>query len=157
MGLFPLFANLAGRRVLVVGGGEIAERKIRLLLAADALVRVVAPEISASVRQLASAFQIELRDGVYTEDCLNDVWFVVAATSSRGINQQVAQDAQIRRLLVNVVDDAELSSFQVPAIVDRSPLMIAISSGGSAPMIARWVRERIEGMFGSSLGRLAAF
>src|SRR5690606_14224120 len=60
-------------------------------------------------------------------------------------------------LLVNVVDDAELSSFQVPAIVDRSPLMIAISSGGSAPMIARWVRERIKGMFGSSLGRLAAF
>src|SRR5690606_32789632 len=76
---------------------------------------------------------------------------------SQSVNRQVASDAEARRLMVNVVDDAELSTFQVPAIVDRSPVVIAISSSGAAPMIARWVRERIEGMFGVSLGKLAAF
>ncbi|MCL2021607.1 MAG: SAM-dependent methyltransferase [Betaproteobacteria bacterium] len=154
MNLFPLFANLSQRCVLVVGGGEIAERKIRLLTAAGAQVRVVAPTFSDSVRRLENSGDVRLHEGAFDAIWLDNVWFVVAATDDREVNQTIAQLANERRLLVNVVDDAELSSCHIPAIIDRSPITIAISSSGAAPMIARWVRERIETMFDDSLGKL---
>lgn len=156
MKLFPLFANLSQRRVLVVGGGDIAERKIRLLLSAGACVRVLAPAFSDSVLRMQGCSGIELQQAEFAPHWLDDVWFVVAATNDKAVNRDIAAHAEQRRLLVNVVDDAELSSCHVPAIVDRSPVTIAISSAGSAPMIARWIRERIEAMFGDTVGKLAA-
>jgi len=156
MSLYPLFANLAGRRVLIIGGGEVATRKCQALLKAGAIVHVGSPVLNSTLQTLASAGSIVHLYGRYQTAWLDDAWLVVAATDDDETNRRVASDAQDRRILINVVDDAALSSFQVPAIVDRSPLMIAISSGGAAPMIARQVRERLESLLDQALGPLVS-
>jgi len=153
--LFPLFAQVSGRPVLVVGGGEVAARKVAALRRAGALVRVGAPALDARLRAWRDSGEIRHLEGKFHEQWLDDVWLVVAATDDAAVNRRVATAAQARRLWCNVVDDAQLSSFHVPAIVDRSPLLIAISSGGSAPMLARWVRERLERVLDGALGALA--
>ena len=166
MRYFPLFADLHGQRVLVVGGGEVAERKVRLLLEAGARVEVVAPDLTEWLQhRLTSRIGRERRGpGEDTVDWLAlefdpaqlaGTTLVVAATSDSAVNARVAATARERQVLVNVVDDADLSSFIVPAIVDRSPLVIAISSGGAAPVLARHVRERLESLLDESLGTLA--
>jgi len=156
MALYPLFADLAGREVLVVGGGEVAARKIAALLKADALVRlhahaVLHPDIDAAL----AAGRILRLGGDFDPAWLDAVWLVVAATDDPAFNAGLAAEAGRRRRLVNVVDDAVLSSFQVPAVVDRAPLVVAISSGGAAPMLARRVREQLETLLGPALGVLA--
>ncbi|WP_368641252.1 siroheme synthase CysG [Castellaniella ginsengisoli] len=156
MNHFPLFADLKGRTALVVGAGLVAERKIALLRAAGARVivnaRAAHPQVQARVQQ----GEIELRLGEFDPALLDEAWLAVAATNDREQNRRVADAAAARRLFCNVVDDPELSSVQVPAIVDRAPLTIAISSGGAAPVIARRLRERIESLFDPALGALAA-
>ncbi|WP_322996400.1 siroheme synthase CysG [Castellaniella sp.] len=153
---FPLFADLHGRTVLVVGAGVVADRKISLLLSAGAQVVVGAHAAHPQVQARALAGQIELRLAPFDPAWLDEAWLVIAATNDRALNQRIAQAAQARRLFCNVVDDAALSSAQVPAIVDRAPLTIAISSGGSAPVIARRLRERIETLLEPALGPLAS-
>lgn len=154
MKLFPLFADLQGRRVLVVGGGAVAERKVKSLLSCGARLTVGAPDASPELQQLHADGQIELILQAFEPDWLQGVWLVVAATDDRQLNRRIAELAEAQRLFINVVDDPELSSFQVPSIVDRSPLTIAISSAGSAPVLARRVRERIESLFDTTLGAL---
>jgi siroheme synthase-like protein len=156
MTLCPILADLKGRRVLVVGGGVVAERKVRSLLSAGAKAVVGAPRFEDELLELHRRGQITLLHGDFQEEWLEDAWLVVAATDDVIVNQRIAALCETRRLLVNVVDDPALSSFQVPSIVDRSPLVIAISSSGSAPMLARRLRERIESMFDHSLGALAS-
>ena len=156
MPMFPLFAQLSGRPVLVVGGGEVAQRKVLALLRAGAEVRVGAPRLNAQLMRWRSEARLQHLPGAFRAEWLDGVWLVVAATDDRGVNRRVAAACAARRLWVNVVDDVALSSFHVPAVVDRSPLLIAISSGGAAPMLARWVRARIESLFDASLGALAA-
>ena len=155
MRLFPLFADLKGRRVLVVGGGVVAERKVKSLLSSGALVTVGAPDATPLLHEYAQQKQIDLYLDSFQEDWLDKAWLAIAATDDRQLNRRIAELAHERRLLINVVDDPELSSFQVPSIVDRSPLTIAISSAGSAPVLARRLRERIESLFDQSLGSLA--
>jgi uroporphyrin-III C-methyltransferase/precorrin-2 dehydrogenase/sirohydrochlorin ferrochelatase len=155
MRYFPIFADLRGRRVLVVGGGDVAERKIRLLIAAEARVTVLAPQLTAWLEREAAAARVTALRQEFAGELPPGTFLVVAATSDRAVNAAVAAVADDRRVFVNVVDDAELSTFQVPAIVDRSPLVVAISSGGTAPVLARVVRERIESLLDSSYGRLA--
>ncbi|MCB1572690.1 MAG: uroporphyrinogen-III C-methyltransferase [Xanthomonadales bacterium] len=156
MSLYPLFANLVGRRVLVVGGGSVGERKVLALHRAGALVEVGAPRITSALVRLVESGQITHRNCLFEDNWLDEAWLVIAATGDRVVNRQIAASAEARRLFVNVVDDAELSTFQVPAVVDRSPLTIAISTAGAAPVLARLVRERIESLFDASLGPLAA-
>jgi uroporphyrin-III C-methyltransferase/precorrin-2 dehydrogenase/sirohydrochlorin ferrochelatase len=157
---FPLFADLRDRRVLVVGGGGVAERKVRLLLEAGAHVTVVAPEIRRPLPQMAGEGRGEgsltLRHEAFRPEHLDAVVLAIAATDDTAVNAQVAAAGRRWNVLVNVVDDVERSSFIVPAIVDRSPLVIAISSGGVAPVLARLVRERIEALIDGSFGSLAA-
>jgi len=174
MRYFPLFADLHGRRVLVVGGGVVAERKARLLLQAGARVAVVAPQLTGWLSERAGspepgasptlAGEAGPAPGADTmtwvadrfdESCLDGAILVVAATDDDGVNARVAAAARARNVLVNVVDSAEESSFIVPAVVDRSPLVIAISSGGVAPVLARHLRERIESIVDESFGALA--
>ncbi|ANN69424.1 siroheme synthase CysG [Bordetella bronchialis] len=155
MKLFPLFADLSQRLVLVVGGGAVAARKTQALLEAGARVRLGAPELNAELAALASEGRIEHIAGYFQDEWLDDAWLAVAATDDDGVNARVAAAAGVRRMLVNVVDDPALSSFQVPSIVDRSPLIVAISSSGVAPVLARRLRERIESMFDHALGPLA--
>ncbi len=153
--LFPLFADLAGREVLVVGGGEVAARKIEALLQAGARVRVHAHALNATLAQWLAQGRVQRLEGVFDPTWLDHVWLLVAATDDHAFNAQLAREAGSRRLLANVVDDAELSTFQIPAIVDRAPLLLAISSGGAAPMLARRLREQLETLLDHSLGEFA--
>ena len=156
MRLYPLFADLRGRRALVVGAGEVGTRKAEALLEAGAAVTVGAPQLDDTLRQWADQGRIGIKQGEFDPTWLDEVWLVVAAPDDREVNRRVADAAHSRRLFANVVDDPELSSFQVPSIVDRSPLVVAISSSGVAPVLARRLRERIESLFDHSLGPLAA-
>ncbi len=153
--LFPLFADLRGRRVLVVGGGAVARRKLEPLLAAGARVVVGAPWLAPSVMELFAEGRIEHLAGRFEPQWLEGAWLVVAATDDGEVNRAVAQAAQQRRVWANVVDDLELSSYQSPARIERGPLQIAISSGGGAPMLARHLREKLEAELDESLGALA--
>ncbi|TNJ33831.1 siroheme synthase CysG [Arenimonas terrae] len=154
--LYPLFADLRGRRVLVVGGGAVARRKIAPLLAAGANVVVGAPQLEPALDDLARVGKIEFLDGRFAPNWLDGAWLVVAATDDGAVNRAVAAEAQARRIWANVVDDLELSSYQSPARVERGPLQIAISSGGGAPMLARHLREKLETELDESLAGLAA-
>jgi len=155
MKLFPIFADLKGRLVLVVGGGAVAERKTLALLEATADVVVGAPALTPALAALAAQGRIRHLEGRFDPAWLDEVWLVVAATDDRAANAAVSDAAGARRIFTNVVDDPELSSFQVPSIVDRSPVIVAISSSGVAPVLARRIRERIESLFDHTLGQLA--
>jgi uroporphyrin-III C-methyltransferase/precorrin-2 dehydrogenase/sirohydrochlorin ferrochelatase len=152
-----LFADLRGRRVLVVGGGDVAERKVRMLLDTGARVAIVAGELTPWLEKRARAADGGLthRGTHFADTQLDDVVLAVAATDDRELNARVAAAAAARNRLANVVDDAELSSFIVPAIVDRSPVVIAVSTGGVAPVLARLIRERLESLVDESFGTLA--
>ena len=154
MQLYPLFADLRERHVLVVGGGDVAARKTAMLLKAGAKVTVGAPLLTPELREWAQQGRIAYRAGIYQPEWLDGMWLVIAATRSRPLNMRIASDGHARQRLVNVVDDATLSSFQVPALIDRSPLLVAISSNGAAPMLARRLRERIESLLDPAFGSL---
>lgn len=153
--LFPLFVDLRGRAVVVVGGGAIAARKIERLLAAGARVRVVAPDLHPGVSAFVDAKRVAHRVERFRPALLDGAWLAIAATDDDVVNRAVAHAASERRILVNVVDDAQLSSIQLPAVVERGDVQVAISSGGGAPMLARRLRERLESLLDESLGTLA--
>lgn len=155
MSLYPLFADLNGRDVLVVGGGEVAARKTRALLQAGARVSVGAPILNSELTRWVADRQVTHLPGHFRDSWLDGMWLVIAATSKHATNSRIAAAAEQRRMLANVVDTAALCSFHVPAIVDRSPLTIAISSAGAAPVLARRIRERLEAQLDPSLGGLA--
>lgn len=156
MRYFPIFADLRGRRVLIVGGGEVAARKVDLLLEAGAHVVVVAPALIDGLQGLAREGRIEWLAGRFEPVQLEGMVLAIAATGDAVVNAQVAAVGRERSLLVNVVDDADRSGFIVPSIVDRSPLVVAVSTGGAAPVLARLVREQIEALLDDSIGSLAA-
>lgn len=154
MQLYPLFADLTDRPVLVVGGGDVAARKTAMLLKARAKVTVGAPVLGPELREWVQQGRIAHLPGAYQSAWLDGVWLVIAATRSRPLNARIAAEGHALQRWVNVVDDPALSSFQVPALIDRSPLLVAISSGGAAPVLARRLRERIESLLDPALGSL---
>lgn len=156
MGYFPLFCRLQGKRCLLVGGGDVAERKARLLLAAGADLHVGALHFSPAFQQWAKRGELMLMPGAFNDAWLDACWLVVAATDDDAVNQQVAQAADARRIFCNLVDAPEQASAIMPSIIDRSPLMVAVSSGGCAPVLARLLREKIEAMLPQHLGQLAS-
>ena len=157
MRYFPLFLDLAGKPVLLVGGGEVAARKFALLKDAGATITVVAPALSAELRgELENGAFVHLARGFADAD-IEGMWLVVAATDDRAVNAAAAAAANAARIPCNVVDDRELSSFIMPAIIDRSPVQIAVSTGGTSPVLARLIRERLETLLDGSLGTLAEF
>lgn len=156
MPLFPLFADLVGREVLVVGGGDVAVRKIDALLAAGARVRVHAHALHPVLAGWLAEGRVQRLEGEFDPDWLATAWLLLVATDDAEFNAALAAQAEARHMFANVVDDARLSSFQVPAVIDRAPLQLAISSGGAAPMLARRLRERLEIELDPALGALAA-
>jgi uroporphyrin-III C-methyltransferase / precorrin-2 dehydrogenase / sirohydrochlorin ferrochelatase len=157
MRYFPLFLDLAGKPVLLVGGGEVAARKYALLKDAGAHITVVAPALGAELTtELTAGALVHHARGFETAD-VGGHWLVVAATDDRAVNAAAAAAAHAARIPCNVVDDRELSSFIMPAIIDRSPVQIAVSTGGTSPVLARLIRERLETLLDSSLGTLAEF
>ncbi|WP_454009140.1 siroheme synthase CysG [Aeromonas sp. Marseille-Q7275] len=157
MDYLPIFCRLDNKPVLLVGGGEVAERKARLLLDAGAQLTVVAPELDPELAELAANGSIEWLAGEFAPAQLAGKWLVVAATDRREVNALVYQSANQARIFANVVDDPTRSSFIMPSIIDRSPLMVAISSGGKAPVLARLLREKLEALLPQHLGAVAAF
>ena len=137
MDYLPAFHNVRGKLCLVVGGGEVATRKAGVLLEAGATVRVVAPEIEPDLARQPGVEPIVAR---FEPQHLEGAVMVIAATNDREVNRQVSELAQSHKLPVNVVDDPELCSFIMPAILDRSPLMVAFSSGGGSPVLTRMMR-----------------
>jgi uroporphyrin-III C-methyltransferase/precorrin-2 dehydrogenase/sirohydrochlorin ferrochelatase len=150
----PIFVNIKGKPCLVVGGGEVAKRKAGVLLEAGAKVCVVAPEIDP---ELANQKGIKPVVAYFDAKHLDGMVLVIAATNDREVNKQVSALAQNRSIPVNVVDDPELCSFIMPAILDRSPLMIAFSSGGASPVLTRMLRGKLETIIPQNYSRLAAF
>ncbi|QKJ15250.1 siroheme synthase CysG [Yersinia kristensenii] len=156
MDYLPLFADLKRRPVLVVGGGEVAARKIDLLHRAGAQVRVVAQTLSSELEQQYQDGRIHWLALDFLPAQLDEVFLVIAATNDTALNAAVFAAADKRHLLANVVDDQPRCSFIFPSIVDRSPLVVAISSAGQAPVLARILREKLEALLPSSLGEMAA-
>nr|WP_322940254.1 siroheme synthase CysG [Pseudomonas sp. s4] len=153
MQFLPLFHKLQDRPVLVVGGGEVALRKARLLAEAGACLRVVAPDVRRELQAMAGEQGVFLRG--YQSDDLQGVGLVIAATDDEPLNARISAEAQALGIPVNVVDAPALCSVIFPAIVDRSPLIVAVSSGGDAPVLARLIRAKIETWIPASYGQLA--
>ena len=155
MANFPAFLILKNRPCLVVGGGDIAARKCRQILKAGASVTIVAPELKKSFSELKQAHQIDHLEKTYDEDCLQGMHLVIAATDDVNINAKIAEQAISKNILVNVVDNPEKGTFIMPSVIDRNPVIIAISTGGASPVLARLLRARLETMIPSGYGRLA--
>ena len=155
MDFFPIFLNIKGRSCLVVGGGEVAARKVALLRQAGGEVMVVAPELGSTLRESLACQEIQYRPGRFQPADLDERHLVIAATDAGEVNAEVAAEAKERRIPVNVVDQPDLCSFVVPSIIDRSPIVAAVSSGGAAPVLARLLRARLETLIPAAYGRLA--
>jgi uroporphyrin-III C-methyltransferase/precorrin-2 dehydrogenase/sirohydrochlorin ferrochelatase len=156
MSWLPVTLHLEDRDCLVVGGGDVAARKVSQLRKAGARVRVVAPRLCAELGELA-ATAVVTHDGREFRDAdLKACTLVIAATDDRALNARISKLAQARRIPVNVVDDPALCSFIMPSVVDRSPVLIAVSTGGASPVLARLLRARLETLIPSAYGRLAA-
>ncbi len=152
-----MFFDLAGQKVLIVGGGEVALRKVSLLERTGASIHVVAPQIVPELMQRAAAGQLKLAIREFAAADLDGVRLVIVATSRRAVNRWVASLSEARNIPVNVVDDREASRFIVPAIIDRDPVLVAISTGGTSPVLARRLRERLEALIPARIGQLASW
>ncbi len=155
MNYFPAFFDLRGQKVLVVGGGEVALRKVGLLERTGALVTVVAPDIAPGLLDRAAALTLLPRE--FRPEDLDGATMVIVATSRRAVNRWIASQCNARGIAVNVVDDREASRFIVPAIIDRDPVLVAISTGGASPVLARRLRERLEALIPGRFGELAGW
>jgi len=154
---FPLFCDLRHKAVLLVGGGDVAERKARLLLKAGADLRVCATRFSSPFYEWQQAGKLTLLETRFAPEQIDGCWLVIAATDSKEVNQYVSDSAEARRVFCNVVDAPAQASAIMPSVVDRSPLLIAISSSGDAPVMARLLREKIEALLPQHLGKVAAW
>jgi len=157
MEYLPLFLRLRSRPVLVVGGGVVALRKVAWLLRTGARITVVAPVLHPELAARAARGELRHIAAGFDPALLADAVLVVSATDAADTNRAVSQAARARGVPVNVVDDASLSSFIFPAIVERAPLLVAVSTAGEAPVLARRVREQIEALLPARLGSLARF
>jgi uroporphyrin-III C-methyltransferase / precorrin-2 dehydrogenase / sirohydrochlorin ferrochelatase len=155
MEYLPIFLNLKGRPCAVIGGGDVAARKVALLLEAGAQVTVTSPELCEPLAELAGAGRIAHRAEAFSPAALEGIAVAIAATDDRPVNAEVSRLAQAQRIPVNVVDDPELCSFILPAIVDRSPVVIAVSTGGASPVLARLLRAHLETLIPAAYGELA--
>lgn len=148
MSLFPMFLKLAERKALVVGAGAIAEAKIESLLQAEADVLVVAPEASHKIQRWASAGKIAWHKKSFQLSDLEGVFLVIAATPFSEVNATVFENARLRRILCNAVDDPEHCDFYYPAVVRRGKLQLAISTEGNSPALAQKLRKQLEAQYG---------
>jgi uroporphyrin-III C-methyltransferase/precorrin-2 dehydrogenase/sirohydrochlorin ferrochelatase len=155
MEYLPLFVDLNEQPCLVVGGGEIAARKASLLLKAKAKVTIVAPKVSVSTQALIDQQQIDWINAEFSDLHLSTQKLVIAATDDESVNHAVYQQAKQKNILVNVADQPELCDFILPSILDRSPIVVAVSSGGQSPILARQLRARLETLIPPTYGQLA--
>ncbi|WHP31645.1 siroheme synthase CysG [Trabulsiella odontotermitis] len=153
----PIFCQLRDRDCLLVGGGDVAERKARLLLDAGARLTVNARDVVPQFTVWAESGSVTLVKGDFNPSLLDTSWLVIAATDDEQVNERVSQAAEARRIFCNVVDAPKQASFIMPSIIDRSPLMVAVSSGGTSPVLARLLREKLEAILPQHLGQVAHY
>lgn len=155
MQALPIFFNIRDRRCVVIGGGDVATRKVTMLLKAGANIILVSPKICSDLQLLVDEGSIQWLRESYHPDKLGGACLVVAATDDEAVNQKVSDDAKAMNIPVNVVDAPELCTFTMGSIIDRSPVIIAVSSEGNAPVLARYIRTKIETMLPAAYGRIA--
>ena len=146
--------GLQTRQTVVVGGGHVAARKVEGLIAADARVKVISPELVPELQNLVVSGDISYIQRAYQNGDLEGTFLVIAATDDLSVNQAVWTEASQRGCLINVVDDPEYSTFILPAILHRGEMSVAVSTGGGSPALARRLREHLEGIIGTEYGTL---
>jgi precorrin-2 dehydrogenase / sirohydrochlorin ferrochelatase len=151
---YPAFLNLAGRKCVVVGGGQVALRKVRALLQCGAAVTVVSPAVCAGLKELAADDRIAVLPRAYRPGDLAVAYMALSATGNECANAEVAAEAHKRGVLVNIADDPARSSFIVPSTVSRGYLTVAVSTGGKSPALARRIRTELEKDLGPEYARL---
>ncbi len=154
MGYFPLFINLSGKEVLVAGGGKVAERKVRILRKFDAAIRLISPEATQALRELAGSGEIQFIPREYHTEDIDAAALAVAATGNRAANRRIRDDAVRKGIPVNVVDDPELCTFFFPAVVHRDDFVVGITTSGRYPALAKYARQRIETLFPEQYGEI---
>ncbi|MDB3972676.1 siroheme synthase CysG [Gammaproteobacteria bacterium] len=157
MKYFPFFMELSKQSILLIGGGEVAERKLDLLLKANASVTIVSPEFTSYIEELFVNKNINPVKDYYNIKYLTSASFafVIAATNDESLNEQIAKDANDNKILVNVVDKPKICDFIFPSILERGPITVAVSTGGASPVLARMLRTKLETMIPGAYGRLA--
>ncbi|MDO8589056.1 MAG: bifunctional precorrin-2 dehydrogenase/sirohydrochlorin ferrochelatase [Armatimonadota bacterium] len=145
---YPINLDIRGRKCLVVGGGEVAERKVGVLHACEASVRVVSPRSTERLRELARQGRIELIARGFAAEDLSGAVLVIAATDDAAVNEQIYRLAEEAGILVNVVDSPDMCNFIVPATVTRGNLQISVSTGGKSPALAKRIRRELESQYG---------
>jgi len=150
MRYYPIFVDIKGRKVVVVGGGGIAQRKVETLLECGANIYLIAEEITDRLKVLIETGKVHYLGQKYYEAALEGAVLVIAATNDLELNRAVSQDAKARNILINAVDQPEDCTFIVPSVVNRGDLLIAISTSGKSPALARKIRETLETIFDES-------
>lgn len=155
MDVLPIFVRVSGRRCLVVGGGPVAAGKVDVLVKARASVRVVAPTVDERLEECAARGDIDVHRERFRPEHLDDCWLVVAATDDEALNEEITVLAEARGMLANAASNGTLGNFIMPAIIDRHPVIAAVSTGGKSPVLARFIRARLETLIPRGFGDLA--
>ncbi len=151
---FPVYLNLKGKRVVVIGGGEVAERKVISLIGTGASITVISPEVTPQLAELARANSIEVLKRPYRRGDCQSANLVLSATDNPGISMEVWNEANAAGILINTADQPDLCDFIMPAVVRRADLTVAISTGGTSPALAARLRQKISRMLGPEYERL---
>lgn len=157
MDYFPIFLSVKQKKVTVIGGGEVACRKVDLLRKAGATITVISPKIHNYLASLVNSGHIHWKDKCYEKCDLEGSYQVWATTNSPSLNHQVHQDATDLGIWINVVDDKDYCDFITPSMIDRSPIQVAVSSGGASPVLVRYLREKLETQLPHNLSLLASY
>ena len=145
---YPVFLDIEGRSIVVIGGGSVAARKVETLRKYGARITVIAPEFAPEIEACAASGDTVLRRKRYEPDDLDGAFVVIAATNDHRINGTVAADAHERRILVNVIDDTPLCDFIVPAVIENGSIQVAVSTGGQSPALARRLKRDLQQLAG---------
>jgi len=154
--MYPVMLQIANEPVVVVGGGNVAERKVMGLLEANAAVTVVSPAVTKALKELAENEKIRWKEKSFSADDIDEAFLVIAATSDRHVNEAVAQAAKPYQL-INIVDDPERSNFHVPSVVRRGKLAISVSTTGASPTLAKQIRDEIANLYDEEYERYVDF
>lgn len=157
MSLYPVFLKLEARKVLIVGGGSVAEQKIEAVLRSATDVTVIAPRITNRIRTWAGEGRLRHVAGEYRPGAAQGYFLVIAATDSDAVNRVVFEEARATGALANAVDDPEYCNFYAPAVVSRGDFQIAISTGGASPALAQHIRRELEQKYGVEYGPWTAW
>ncbi len=145
---YPVFLNLENKLCVIIGGGQVAERKIEGLLNSKARIKVIAPQVTSKIEKWYEEGKIEWKKRNYQKGDLKGAWLVITATNNPEVQKEVAQEAEERQIFCNVVDQPSLCTFIVPSVIKRGNLVLAISTSSASPAVSRRIREELEQILG---------